>query len=104
MTLVCPVDLDSVQLRREVQEMYSRVAASPDGTFHFHRGAEYAAQWLGYDATELAGLPLEVTQSFAGIGNPHAIAPLAAGAVVRDMGFGALPRPLLAARHVGPAC
>jgi arsenite methyltransferase len=103
MTLACPVDLDSLRLRREVQDMYSRVATSPDGPFHFHRGAEYAAQWLGYDAAELATLPIEVTQSFAGIGNPHAIAPLAAGVCVLDIGSGAGTDLLLAARHVGPA-
>jgi arsenite methyltransferase len=101
MTLVCPVDLDSLRLRHEVQEMYSRVATSPGGAFHFHRGAEYAAQWLGYEAAELATLPIEVTQSFAGIGNPHAIAPLAAGASVLDIGSGAGTDLLLAARHVG---
>lgn len=31
MTLTCPVDLDSLRLRREVQDMYARVAESPDG-------------------------------------------------------------------------
>jgi SAM-dependent methyltransferase len=102
MTLACPIDLDSLKLRREVQEMYSRVATSPDGAFHFHRGAEYA-QWLGYDAAELATLPIEVTRSFAGIGNPHAIAPLAAAASVLDIGSGAGTDLLLAARHVGPS-
>jgi hypothetical protein len=74
MTLVCPVDLDSIRLRREVQEMYSRVAIAPDGSFHFHRGPDYAAAWLGYDAAELAELPSGVTNAFAGVGNPHAIA------------------------------
>jgi arsenite methyltransferase len=103
MALTCPVDLDSVRLRREVQDMYSRVAVAPDGSFHFHRGPEYAIRWLGYDAVELATLPIEVTQSFAGIGNPHAIAPLAAGASVLDIGSGAGTDLLLAARQVGPS-
>ena len=59
MALACPVDLDSLKLRREVQEMYARVASTPDGSFHFHRGPEYAAGWLGYDASEdLLGLDL----------------------------------------------
>ena len=103
MALTCPVDLDSIRLRREVQNMYSRVAAAPDGSFHFHRGADYAIRWLGYDATEVAALPIEVTNAFAGIGNPHAIAPLAAGLSVLDVGSGAGTDLLLAARHVGPS-
>ena len=53
MTLVCPVDLDSIKLRHDVQEMYARVAATPDGACHFHRGPVYAVEWLGYDAIEL---------------------------------------------------
>jgi len=101
MTLVCPVDLDAVRLRREVQEMYSRVAAAPDGAYHFHRGPEYATGWLGYDAGELAQLPREVTACFAGVANPHAIAPLPRGACVVDIGSGGGTDLLLAARHVG---
>src|SRR5947207_2754569 len=53
-SLTCPVDLDSARLRREAREMYARVALAPDGSFHFHRGPAYAAERLGYDATELA--------------------------------------------------
>ena len=82
--------------------MYSRVATSPDGEFHFHRGPHYAATMLGYDATELAALPADVTSSFAGIGNPHAIGRIPAGATVLDIGCGAGTDLLLAARRVGP--
>jgi arsenite methyltransferase len=101
MTLACPVDLDSLRLRREVQDMYARVAAAPDGAYHFHRGPDYAANMLGYDAAELAALPTSVTHPFAGVGNPHAIAPLPVGARVVDIGSGAGTDLLLAARHVG---
>lgn len=101
MALTCPIDLDVASLRAEVQTMYSRVAASPTGEFHFHRGPEYAATLLGYDAAELATLPPEVTSSFAGVGNPHAIDRIPAGSVVVDIGCGAGTDLLLAARRVG---
>jgi SAM-dependent methyltransferase len=102
MALTCPVDFDVASLRAEIQTMYSRVAAVPDGDFHFHRGPEYAVNRLGYDSSELAALPLDVTASFAGVGNPHSIAPIPDDATVLDVGSGAGTDLLLAARHVGP--
>ncbi len=103
MDISCPVDLDVARLRAEVKSMYSRVAAEPDGEFHFHRGPDYAAERLGYDRAELTKLPRAVTASFAGIGNPHLIQPLAPGATMLDMGCGAGTDLLLAAMHVGPS-
>ncbi len=102
MAIACPVDLDTLKLRAEIQSIYARVAADPSGEFHFHRGPEYAAQRLHYDAAELSTLPGTVTESFAGVGNPHAIAPLPVGATVVDIGSGAGTDLLLAALHVGP--
>ena len=103
MSVSCPVDLDTMRLRREVAAMYARVATSPDDSFHFHRGPAYAAEFLGYDASELAALPEAATASFAGVANPHAIAPIEEGATVVDIGCGAGMDLLLAARRVGPA-
>jgi hypothetical protein len=48
-----------------------------------------------------AKLPETVTESFAGVGNPHAIATLPAGSTVVDIGSGADMDLLLAACHVG---
>lgn len=101
MSLTCPVDLDVARLRAEIQAMYARVAAAPDGEFHFHRGPEYAARVLGYDEDELARLPRTVTECFAGVGNPHLAGPLAPGSTVVDIGCGAGTDLLLAAMHVG---
>ena len=102
MAVTCPIGFDVASLRGEVQTMYSRVAASPEGDFHFHRGPRYAAAILGYDAIELATLPSEVTSSFAGVGNPHAIDRIPVGATVIDIGCGAGMDLLLAARRIGP--
>jgi arsenite methyltransferase len=95
--------LDVLMLRREISAMYARVATAPEGEFHFHRGPAYAAGMLGYDPRELEQLPLAVTARFAGVGNPHAIAPLPAGATVVDVGCGGGMDLLLAGMHVGPA-
>jgi len=103
MAIACPVDLDTQVLRSEVSKIYSRVATDPDGDFHFHRGPAYAANFLGYDPAELAALPNECTASFAGIANPHTIAPILRGETVLDIGCGAGTDLLLAARRVGPS-
>jgi arsenite methyltransferase len=102
MSLTCPVDLDTLMLRREINAMYARVATAPEGEFHFHRGPAYAAGMLGYDPRELERLPADVAARFAGVGNPHAVAPLPTGATVVDVGCGGGMDLLLAALHVGP--
>ncbi len=101
-TVTCPIGFDVETLREEVQTIYSRVAVSPNGEFHFHRGPQYAVTVLGYDSEELAALPSEVTSSFAGVGNPHAIERIRIGAAVLDIGCGAGTDLLLAARRTGP--
>ncbi len=68
----------------------------------FHRGAAYAAEFLGYDAAELAALPPDCTASFAGVGNPLAIDPIHAGETVLVVGCGAGMDLLLAAMLLGP--
>jgi arsenite methyltransferase len=102
MAIACPVDLDTLRLRAEIKSIYSRVAADPSGEFHFHRGPEYAAQRLHYDTIELSKIPRTVSESFAGVGNPHAVASKPLGATVVDIGSGAGTDLLLAALHVGP--
>jgi SAM-dependent methyltransferase len=102
MAIVCPVDLDILTLRREIQSIYARVATDPSSEFHFHRGPDYAATRLGYDRSALAALPTEAKASFAGVANPHRIAALERGATVADIGCGAGMDLLLAAVAVGP--
>ena len=101
MAIICPVDLNTAALRSEISSIYGRVAEDPEGEFHFHRGPAYAAEFLGYDAAELAALPSDCTASFAGIANPLAIGPIHAGETVLDIGCGAGMDLLLAAKRVG---
>jgi arsenite methyltransferase len=102
MAITCPVDLDTGKLRDEIRAIYARVASDPSTEFHFHRGPAYAAERLGYDATALAALPSEATDSFAGVANPFRMAVLQAGATVVDIGCGAGMDLMLAASAVGP--
>src|SRR5215831_19564572 len=101
MPIACPVDLNTSVLRTEISNIYGRVASNPDGEFHFHRGPAYAAEFLGYDAAELAALPADCTASFAGIGNPLAIGQIDPGETVLDIGCGAGMDLLLAAKRTG---
>lgn len=102
MAATCPTSFDVAALRARIRETYSRLAASPDGDFHFHRGPTYAVALLGYDAAELATLPAEATEAFAGVGRPFAAGDPGPGEVVLDHACGAGMDLLLAARRVGP--
>jgi SAM-dependent methyltransferase len=102
MAVTCPVDLDTVRLRKEVQAIYASVASAPEGEFHFHRGREYAQGLLRYDPSALARVPPFAVTSFAGVGNPFLVEPVGAGATVVDVGCGSGTDLLLAAHAVGP--
>lgn len=102
MAIASPVDLDIRKLRDEIRSIYARVADDPSGEFHFHRGADYAAEFLRYDRAALAQLPARSTASFAGVANPHRVAPIEEGSVVVDIGCGAGMDLLLAAKSAGP--
>lgn len=101
MAIACPSTLDTRRLKEEISAIYSHVASDPNGDFHFHRGPKYAAACLRYDLQELSALPASATASFAGVGNPHEIAPISPGETVLDIGCGAGMDLLLAAKRVG---
>lgn len=103
MATTAPTRFDIIDLRTQVVATYERVAREPNAYYHFHRGPDYARDFLGYDDEELAALPRISTERFAGVGNPLAIGPVAPGATVLDHACGAGMDLLLAARRVGPS-
>ncbi|MGE5240023.1 MAG: methyltransferase domain-containing protein [Bacteroidota bacterium] len=102
MAAICPAGFDTERLRAQVLATYDRVAREPEGDFHFHRGPEYAAEYLKYDRRELANIPARATARFAGVGNPHRIGLILPSETVLDHACGAGMDLLLAALRVGP--
>lgn len=102
MATSCPMNFNVGYLRDQVRTTYDAVAHDPGGHYHFHRGPEYAHDFLGYDRDELAALPALSTERFAGVGNPLAIGPVYPGETVLDHACGAGMDLLLAARRTGP--
>lgn len=94
--------VDAAALRREVSSKYREVAINPRGTYHFHTGRGLAVR-LGYDEAVVNSLPEAAVESFAGVANPVALRPLAAGERVVDVGSGAGFDVFVAAHQVGPS-
>jgi hypothetical protein len=103
MATPCPVGFDLERMRSRVTTTYDRLGREPDGEFHFHKGIDYACEFLGYDRADLEALPSESTSRFAGLGNPNRIGPMEPGETVLDIGCGAGTDLLLAARRVATA-
>lgn len=91
----------SEELERAVRERFARVAARPDQEQKFPVGPA-SAKALGYGPDEIDALPVSVTESFCGVGNPLALGGVRPGQTVLDLGSGAGLDALLAARRAGP--
>jgi SAM-dependent methyltransferase len=95
-----PVDVDV--LREEIQKTYTEVSTDPGHDFIFPTGRAWA-QELAYPEDELARVPDETVDSFAGVANPWVLGRIEPGAVVLDLGCGAGTDLLIAAQMAGAA-
>jgi SAM-dependent methyltransferase len=93
--------VDPDALREQVRGKYREVADDPGASFHFHTGRGLASR-LGYEAAAAGVLPDRAVESFAGVGNPFSLRPLAPGERVIDVGSGAGFDSFIAAGQVGP--
>ena len=96
--------MDIIDLKDEVKQRYAEVAegtASCGSLCGCTENAEGLALSFGYSPEDLAGLPDGANLGLS-CGNPQAIAGLAEGQTVLDLGSGAGFDALIAARKVGP--
>lgn len=89
-------------ITKAVQSLYTEVASRPDKEYHFPLGLK-ALRYVGYPEESLAKLPPTATESFAGVGFPHAANAIRQGDTVLDIGSGSGTDVLYAALQVGPA-
>ncbi len=86
---------------KAVQSLYTEVATRPDKAYHFPLGME-ALRFVGYPEEDLRTLPPTATESFAGVGFPHAADVIRPGHTVLDIGSGSGTDALYASMKTGP--
>jgi len=94
------VEIDVGHLKSEIRKTYARVSQEPDQDFVFPTGRPWAED-LGYPE-ELANVPDQAVESFAGVANPFTLGRLERGERVLDLGSGAGTDSLVASQMVGP--
>ena len=92
------------EVREAVRSRYAELAvlATDGGVSCCGEGGDCCFGTEGYGADELSALPRAAANASLGCGNPTAVAELAEGEVVLDLGSGGGIDVLLSARRVGP--
>jgi arsenite methyltransferase len=92
---------DTDNIHAQVTARFAALAADPTSEKRFEIGRASALK-LGYAASLLDSLPAAAVNSFAGVGNPLALAPIQPGMTVLDLGCGSGVDAMIAAQLVGP--
>src|SRR5216684_3680069 len=93
--------VDRTALETKVKGMYTDVALTPHGRFHFEMGGAMAER-LGYAPLDLDRVPPDAIDSFAGVGHFFHLADLKPGEHVVDLGSGSGMDTFVASLKVGP--
>jgi len=94
------VDIDVETLKREIKKTYAQVSTEPERDFIFPTGRAWAED-LNYP-DELARVPENAVESYAGVANPFSLGRLSPGERVLDVGCGSGTDTLVAAQMVTP--
>jgi arsenite methyltransferase len=97
--MTADVEIDVELLKSEIKKTYACVSEEPGRDFIFPTGRAWAED-LDYPV-ELAGVPEQAVESFAGVANPFSLGRLEPGERVLDLGSGAGTDSLVAAQMVG---
>ncbi len=81
-------EMSSDEIKKAVNEKYSKVAKEPQAAFNFPVGETFALN-VGYPKEILDKLPHSMYESFTGANNPQPFIELKEGEVVLDLGCGA---------------
>ncbi|MBU4262066.1 MAG: methyltransferase domain-containing protein [Proteobacteria bacterium] len=92
---------DEQRIREAIRAKYVEVARSPAGRFLYPIGRE-GAEKLGYDQAIIDRAPVQLLQSFCGVGNPFSLGGIALAHRVLDFGCGAGFDMFVAGNSVGP--
>ena len=93
---------DKQRIDASIRDKYIRVAAGPEGLFHYPTGRA-GLEALNYDPDIIRDLPEPVIASYCGVGNPFSLGPIQPGETVLDIGCGAGVDAIIAAKMVGPS-
>ncbi len=89
-------------VREKILEKYVQVAAGGAAEFFSYPTGGEGLRQLNYPEEIIRGLPLELAQSFCGVGNPFSLGDLYPGEAVLDIGCGTGVDAFVAAALVGP--
>jgi len=93
---------EPTRLRASVIERFGRLAVAPEQERKFPVGPD-SAKRLGYEVAVIDALPLALTESFCGVGNPFSLGEPSRGHTVLDLGCGAGFDTLLGTLRISPS-